>query len=313
MNISVYCGAGSDASFRGSILTKLTKMMLEFHKIIQECISMVMKGKKGVVLGIANKKSIAYGIAKACQDQGAQMAITYLNERFEKKLEPIADELGCEGRLYPCDVSKPEEIAALRESLEKDLGKIDFIVHSIAFAPKEGLSGRFVDISKEAFDIAMDISVYSLIEITRELKPIMSENSSVLTLSYYGGVKYIPNYNLMGVAKAALEMTTKYLAEDLGKDGIRVNAISAGPIKTLAAAGIGDFSFMLKWNQAHAPLKQNVTIEQVGNSGMYLLSDLSSGVTGEIHYVDAGFNIMGMPAVDFDENGKPRIAWDGNS
>lgn len=274
---------------------------------------MVMKGKKGVVLGIANKKSIAYGIAKACQDQGAQMAITYLNERFEKKLEPIADELGCEGRLYPCDVSKPEEIAALRESLEKDLGKIDFIVHSIAFAPKEGLSGRFVDISKEAFDIAMDISVYSLIEITRELKPIMSENSSVLTLSYYGGVKYIPNYNLMGVAKAALEMTTKYLAEDLGKDGIRVNAISAGPIKTLAAAGIGDFSFMLKWNQAHAPLKQNVTIEQVGNSGMYLLSDLSSGVTGEIHYVDAGFNIMGMPAVDFDENGKPRIAWDGNS
>ncbi|MDY0402230.1 enoyl-ACP reductase FabI [Sulfurovum sp.] len=274
---------------------------------------MIMKGKKGVVLGIANKKSIAYGIAKACQDQGAQMAITFLNERFEKKLAPVADELGCEGRFYPCDVSKPEEIVALRESLEKDFGKIDFIVHSIAFAPKEGLSGRFSDISKEAFDIAMDISVYSLIEIVRELKPILSDNSSVLTLSYYGGVKYIPNYNLMGVAKAALEMTTKYLAEDLGKDGIRVNAISAGPIKTLAAAGIGDFSFMLKWNQAHAPLKQNVTIEQVGNSGMYLLSDLSSGVTGEIHYVDAGFNIMGMPAVEFDEGGKPKIAWDGNA
>ena len=274
---------------------------------------MIMKGKKGVILGIANKKSIAYGIAKACQEQGAEMAITFLNERFEQKLAPIAEDLGCGARLYPCDVSKPEEIKALKESLEKDMGEIDFIVHSIAFAPKEGLSGRFMDVSKEAFDIAMDISVYSLIEIVRELKPILSSKSSVLTLSYYGGVKYIPNYNLMGVAKAALEMTTKYLAEDLGKDGIRVNAISAGPIKTLAAAGIGDFSFMLKWNQHHSPLKQNVTIDQVGNSGMYLLSDLSSGVTGEIHYVDAGFNIMGMPAVEFDTNGKPKIAWDGNA
>jgi enoyl-[acyl-carrier protein] reductase I len=272
-----------------------------------------MKGKKGVILGIANKKSIAYGIAKACQEQGAEMAITFLNERFEHKLAPIAEDLDCGARLYPCDVSKPEEIKALKESLEKDMGQIDFIVHSIAFAPKEGLSGRFVDISKEAFDVAMDISVYSLIEIVRELKPILSSSSSVLTLSYYGGVKYIPNYNLMGVAKAALEMTVKYLAEDLGKDGIRVNAISAGPIKTLAAAGIGDFAFMLKWNKAHAPLKENVTINQVGNSGMYLLSDLSSGVTGEIHYVDAGYNIMGMPAVKFDENGKPHIAWNGES
>lgn len=273
---------------------------------------MVMKGKKGVILGIANKKSIAYGIAQACKEQGAEVAITFLNERFEKKLAPIAEELECGAKFYPCDVSKPEEIKALKESLEKDMGQIDFIVHSIAFAPKEGLSGRFYDISKEAFDVAMDISVYSLIEIVRELKPILSTSSSVLTLSYYGGVKYIPNYNLMGVAKAALEMTTKYLAEDLGKDGIRVNAISAGPIKTLAAAGIGDFSFMLKWNAAHSPLKENVTINQVGNSGMYLLSDLSSGVTGEIHYVDAGYNIMGMPAVEFDENGKPKIAWDGN-
>lgn len=272
---------------------------------------MIMKGKKGVILGIANKKSIAYGIAKACQEQGAEMAITFLNERFEQKLIPIAEDLQCGAKLYPCDVSKPEEIKALKESLEKDMGKIDFIVHSIAFAPKEGLSGRFYDISKEAFDVAMDISVYSLIEIVRELKPILSSSSSVLTLSYYGGVKYIPNYNLMGVAKAALEMTTKYLAEDLGKDGIRVNAISAGPIKTLAAAGIGDFGFMLKWNAAHSPLKENVTINQVGNSGMYLLSDLSSGVTGEVHYVDAGYNIMGMPAVKFDDAGKPHIAWNG--
>ncbi len=272
---------------------------------------MIMKGKKGVILGIANKKSIAYGIAKACQEQGAQMAITFLNDRFEQKLAPIAEELECGTRLYPCDVSRPEEIVALGEALERDMGQIDFIVHSIAFAPKEGLSGRFVDIPKDAFGVAMDISVYSLIEVVRELKPILSSSSSVLTLSYYGGVKHIPNYNLMGVAKAALEMTVKYLAEDLGKDGIRVNAISAGPIKTLAAAGIGDFSFLLKWNAAHAPLRENVTIEQVGNSGMYLLSDLSSGVTGEIHYVDSGYNIMGMPAVLFDEDGKSHIAWNG--
>lgn len=272
---------------------------------------MVMKGKRGIILGIANKKSIAYGIAKACYDQGADLAITYLNERFQKKLEPIAKELGAKERLYPCDVTKPHEIEALKESLEEEFGKIDFIVHSIAFAPKEGLSGRFVDIPKDAFGVAMDISVYSLIEVVQKLKPIISDSASVLTLSYYGGEKYIPNYNLMGVAKAALEMTTKYLAEDLGKDGIRVNAISAGPIKTLAAAGIDDFSFMLKWNAAHAPLKKNVTVQEVGNSGMYLLSDLSSAVTGEIHHVDCGYNIMGMPAVVFDENGKPTIAWNG--
>jgi enoyl-[acyl-carrier protein] reductase I len=274
---------------------------------------MIMKGKKGIILGIANKKSIAYGIAKACQAQGAEMAITFLNERFERKLTPIAEDLECGARFYPCDVSKPEEITALRESIEKDMGQIDFIVHSIAFAPKSGLGGRFVDIPKDAFDIAMDISVYSLIEVVRELKPVLSSNSSVLTLTYLGGVKYVPNYNLMGVAKAALEMTVKYLAEDLGKDGIRVNAISAGPIKTLAAAGIGDFSFLLKWNSAHAPLKKNVTIYEVGNSGMYLLSDLSSAVTGEIHYVDNGFNIMGLPAVNFDEKGKATIAWNGES
>ena len=272
---------------------------------------MIMKGKKGVILGVANNKSIAYGIAKACAAQGAEIAFTYLNDSLKKRVVPIASEFGSENYVYPCDVSKPEEIKALKESIEKDMGQIDFIVHSIAFAPKEGLSGRFMDVSKEAFDIAMDISVYSLIEIARELKPLLSENSSILTLSYYGGVKYIPNYNLMGVAKAALEMTTKYLAEDLGKDGVRVNAISAGPIKTLAAAGIGDFRFMLKWNESHSPLKKNVTTDEVGNSGMYLLSDLSSAVTGEIHYVDCGYNIMGMPAVQFDEKGKPTIAWNG--
>ncbi|WP_418181110.1 enoyl-ACP reductase FabI [Aliarcobacter lanthieri] len=271
---------------------------------------MLMKGKKGVILGVANDKSIAYGIAKACAAQGAKIAFTYLNDSLKKRVEPIADEFGSKDLVYPCDVSNPEEIKALKVSLEKDLGEIDFIVHSIAFAPKEGLSGRFHNITKEAFDIAMDISVFSLIEVTKELKPLLSKNSSILTLSYYGGVKYIPNYNLMGIAKSALEMTTKYLAEDLGQDGIRVNAISAGPIRTLAAAGISDFRFMLKWNEAHSPLKKNVTIDEVGNSGMYLLSDLSSAVTGEIHYVDSGFNIMGMPAVDFSGD-KPTIAWNG--
>jgi enoyl-[acyl-carrier protein] reductase I len=271
---------------------------------------MLMEGKKGVILGVANNKSIAYGIAKACAAQGAKIAFTYLNDSLKKRVEPIAAEFGSEDLVYPCDVSNPDEIKALKESLEKDLGQIDFIVHSIAFAPKDGLSGRFMDITKNAFDIARDISVYSLIEVTRELKPLLSDNSSVLTLTYYGGEKYIPNYNLMGVAKAALDMTTKYLAEDLGKDGIRVNAISAGPIKTLAAAGIGDFRFMLKWNEAHSPLKKNVTTDEVGNSGMYLLSDLSSAVTGEVHHVDCGYNIMGMPAVDF-EDGKPKIAWNG--
>jgi len=273
---------------------------------------MIMNGKKGVILGVANNKSIAYGIAKQCAAQGATIAFTYLNDALKKRVEPIAAEFGSENYVYPCDVSNPDEIQALVKSLEKDMGKIDFVVHSIAFAPKDGLSGRFTDITKSAFEVAMNVSVYSLIEVTQALKPIMSDNCSILTLSYYGGVKYIPNYNLMGVAKAALEMTVKYLAEDLGRDGIRVNAISAGPIKTLAAAGIGEFRFMLKWNEAHSPLKRNVTTTDVGNSGMYLLSDLSGAVTGEIHYVDGGYNIMGMPAVAFDENGKQTIAWDGN-
>jgi enoyl-[acyl-carrier protein] reductase I len=272
---------------------------------------MLMQGKKGIVLGVANNKSIAYGIAKALKEAGATIAFTYLNDALKKRVEKIANDFGFENYLYPCDVSNPQDIQDLKQSLQKDFGQIDFVVHSIAFAPKEGLSGRFMDISKDAFNIAMDISVYSLIEITKELKPLMNKGCSILTLTYYGGVKYIPNYNLMGVAKAALEMSVKYLAEDLGKDGIRVNAISAGPIKTLAAAGIGDFRFMLKWNEAHAPLKKNVTIEEIGQSGLYLLSPMSSAVTGEIHYVDNGFNIMGMPSVIFDENGKPHITWNG--
>ena len=271
---------------------------------------MLMEGKKGVIIGVANNKSIAYGIAKQCANQGAKVAFTYLSERFKRKVEPLASQCGS-SLVYEMDASKPEHIKALKQSLQKDLGEIDFVVHSIAFSPKDGLSGRFIDITKEAFEVSMNISVYSLIEITQVLKPILSKNSSILTLSYYGGVKYIPNYNLMGIAKSALEMTVKYMAEDLGKDGIRVNAISAGPIKTLAASGIGDFNFLLKWNEKHSPMKKNVTIEEVGNSGMYLLSDLSSSVSGEIHYVDNGYNVMGLPAVDFDEKGKATIAWNG--
>jgi enoyl-[acyl-carrier protein] reductase I len=269
-----------------------------------------MKGKKGLVIGVANNKSIAYGIAKAIRARGGDLAFTYLNDSLKKRVQPIANELGSD-KIYPLDVTKPNELGELVKSIKEDFGEIDFLVHSIAFAPKEGLSGRFSEIPKNAFNVAMEVSVYSLIEIVNALKGVMSKNSSVVALTYYGGVKYIPNYNLMGVAKAALEMSVKYLAEDLGKDGIRVNAISSGPIKTLAAAGIGDFRFMLRWNEAHAPLKKNVTIDEVGNSGMYLLSDLASAVTGEVHYVDNGFNIMGMPAVKFDENGKPTIAWNG--
>ena len=272
---------------------------------------MLMKGKKGLIIGVANNRSIAYGIAKQCAEQGATIAFTYLSDRFKKKVEPLAEKCGS-SLVYESDASNPEHIKNLKESLIKDFGEIDFIVHSIAYADKEGLTGRFSDISKDVFSKSLEISVYSLIEITGALKSIMSNKSSILTLSYYGGVKYIPNYNLMGVAKAALEMTVRYLAEDLGKDGIRVNAISAGPIKTLAASGIGEFNFMLKWTEAHAPTKRNVTIDEVGNSGMYLLSDLSSSVTGEVHYVDGGFNIMGMPATKFDENGKQIIAWNGS-
>jgi enoyl-[acyl-carrier protein] reductase I len=253
-----------------------------------------MKGKKGLVIGVANNKSIAYGIAKSCYDQGAELAFTYLNDSLKKRVEPIAKELGS-NKVYPLDVNVDGELSQLKDDLEKDFGKIDFIVHSIAFAPKNALSGKFLDISKEDWNTSMNISAYSLIEVIRELKPILNENASILTLSYLGSVKYVINYNLMGVAKAALESIVRYLAVELGEEDIRINAISAGPIKTLAASGIGDFRYMLKWNESHSPLKRNVTIEEVGNSGMYMLSDLSSGVTGEIHYVDCGYNTIGIP------------------
>lgn len=270
---------------------------------------MIMKGKKGLIVGLANNKSIAYGIAKACADQGAEMAFTFLNDALKKRVEPIAKEFGSDN-VYELDVSNEEHMAGIAELIEKDFGKIDFLVHSVAFAPKEALSEPFMKTTKDAFQIAMDVSVYSLIDLTNRLEPVLSDDASILTLSYLGGPKYVVNYNVMGVAKAALEATVRYMAVDLGKKGQRVNAISAGPIKTLAAAGIGDFKQILSWNETNAPLKRNVTIEQVGNSAMYLLSDLASGVTGEVHYVDSGYNIMGMAAAEQNEEGKTVLSWD---
>lgn len=269
----------------------------------------ILKGKKGLIVGVANNRSIAYGIAKACREQGAELAFTFLNEALEKRVRPIAEELGAKERVYELDVGKEEHFQSLASSLKKDFGSFDFIVHSVAFAPKDALEGDFIQTSKEAFNTAMEISVYSLIELVRTLLPLLNDRASILTLTYLGSVKYVTNYNVMGVAKAALESSVRYLAYDLGKQGVRVNAISAGPIKTLAASGIGDFNVMLKWNEANAPLRENVSIEQVGNSAMYLLSDLASGVTGEVHYVDAGYNIMGMCATE-SIDGKVTPRWD---
>ena len=270
---------------------------------------MLMKGKRGLIVGVANSKSIAYGIAKACKEQGAELAFTYLNDSIKKRVMPIAESFDSD-MIYPLDVSKSEEFEALANVLKKRWETFDFIVHAVAFAPKEALSNPFVETTKESFEIAMNISVYSLIELSRSMLPLLNSGASILTLSYLGAQREIPNYNVMGVAKAALESCVKYLAADLGpRKKIRVNAISAGPIKTLAASGIGDFRFILKWNETNAPLRHNVTIDDVGGSAMYLLSSLSNGVTGEIHYVDAGYNIMGMAAVD-EENDKAILNWD---
>jgi len=270
---------------------------------------MIMKGKRGLIVGVANNKSIAYGIAKACHEQGAELAFTYLNESLEKRVRPIAEEFGSKC-VYELDVNNPEHLSRLTDSLKNDFGSIDFLVHSVAYAPREALEGSFLDTTREAFDIAMGTSVYSLVSLTRACMPVMNDGGSILTLTYLGGPKYVPHYNVMGVAKAALESSVRYLAVDCGSRGIRVNAISAGPIKTLAASGIGDFRTILKWNEANTPFKKNVTTQEVGNSGMYLLSDLSKGVSGEIHYVDAGYNIMGMGAVTKDSEGKTIMAWD---
>lgn len=248
-------------------------------------------------MGLANERSIAWGIAKACADEGAALAFTYPNEAMEKRVRPLAGQLGSK-IVLPCDVSRAPEIDSCFDALGKEWDGLDFVVHAIGFSDKEQLKGRYVDTTYENFEMTMNISVFSFTAVAQRAEKMMKAGGSLLTLTYYGAERVMPHYNVMGLAKSALETSVKYMAEDLGKDGIRVNAISAGPIKTLAASGIGDFRYILKWNEYNSPLRRNVTIDEVGKSALYLLSDLGSAVTGEIHHVDAGYNIVGMKAVD---------------
>lgn len=257
----------------------------------------LMAGKKGLIMGVANNKSIAWAIASAAHQQGAELAFSYQGEILQKRVEPLAESVGSK-LVIPCDVTDDESIDSLFQTLEKEWGKIDFVVHAIAFSDKEELKGRYINTSLENFTKTMQISCYSFTAIAQRAAKIMNKGGSLLTLSYYGAEKVMPHYNVMGVAKAALEASVRYLACDLGKDDIRVNAISAGPMRTLAAAGIGDFRYMLKWNEYNSPLKRNVTSNDVGKSGLYMVSDLSSGVTGEVIYVDSGFHVVGMKAID---------------
>ena len=256
-----------------------------------------MQGKRGLIMGLANDRSLAWGVAKALGDHGAELAFSYQGEALEKRVRPLAEQLGSDF-LLDCDVSDMKALDQTFAELGKRWETLDFLVHAIGFYDKNELRGKFVDTSLDNFLMTMNISVYSFIAVTRRARAMMKPGGSVLTLTYYGAEKVIPHYNVMGVAKAGLETATKYLAADLGKDKIRVNAISAGPIKTLAASGIGDFRYILKWNELNSPLRRNVTIEDVGGAGLYLLSDLASGVTGEIHHVDGGYNVVGMKAED---------------
>ncbi len=257
----------------------------------------LMAGKRGLVVGVANNRSIAWGIAKACADQGAEIALTYQGDAFKKRVEPLAAELGALVAGH-CDVTDVESLDAVFAFVEKSWGKLDFLVHAVAFSDKEELDGRYVETTRDNFLRTMDISVYSLTAMAKRAEPLMKDGGSILTLTYYGAEKVMPHYNVMGVAKAALEASVRYLAVDLGGKGIRVNAISAGPIKTLAASGIGDFRYILKWNEYNSPLKRTVTPEEVGASGLYFVSDMSRGVTGEVHHVDSGYHVVGMKAVD---------------
>jgi len=257
----------------------------------------LMQGKRGVILGVANNRSIAWGIAKAAHAAGAEIALTYQGDALKKRVEPLAAELG--GLvLGHCDVSDPASIDAVFGVLKEKWGKIDFVVHAIAFADKDQLDGRYIETTAENFSNSMLISCYSLTAIAQRAETLMTDGGSIITLTYYGSEKWMPHYNVMGVAKAALEASVRYLAVDLGSKNIRVNAISAGPIKTLAASGIGDFRYILKWNEVNAPLRRNVTIDEVGDSALYLLSDMSRGVTGEVHHVDSGYHVLGMKRPD---------------
>ncbi len=256
-----------------------------------------MAGKRGLIMGLANDKSIAWGIAKACADAGAELAFSYMGDAFRKRVAPLAAQLGSE-HLFDCDVSDPASIDAAFADLAAVWDRIDFVVHAIGFSDKNELRGRYIDTSRGNFLNTMDVSVYSFTAVAQRAERMMGPGGSMLTLTYYGAEQVMPHYNVMGVAKAALEASVMYLAEDLGRDGIRVNAISAGPIKTLAASGIGDFRYILKWNELNSPLRRNVTIDDVGRAALYLLSDLGSGTTGEVLHVDAGYHVVGMKAVD---------------
>jgi enoyl-[acyl-carrier protein] reductase I len=257
----------------------------------------LMAGKRGLIMGLANDKSIAWGIAQACADAGAELAFSYMGEALKKRVDPLASSVGSD-IVLPCDVGDEASIDGLFEALRGHWDSLDFIVHAIGFSDKNELRGRYVDTSRANFAMSMDISVYSFTAVMQRAEKMMGPGGSALTLTYYGAEKVMPHYNVMGVAKAALEASVKYLAEDLGKDGIRVNAISAGPIKTLAASGIGDFRYIMKWNEYNSPLRRNVTTEDVGKAALFLLSDLGSGTTGENLHVDAGYHAIGMKAVD---------------
>jgi len=257
----------------------------------------LMEGKRGLIMGLANDKSLAWGIAKALRAQGAELAFSYQGEALEKRVRPLADQLGSDF-LIDCDVSDMGTLDTAFDTLKVRWPTIDFVVHAIGFSDKSQLRGRFYDTTLDNFLMTMNISAYSFVAVAQRAQRMMPNGGALLTLTYYGAEKVIPHYNVMGVAKAALETSVKYLAVDLGPENIRVNALSAGPIQTLAARGIGDFNYILKWNELNSPLRRTVTIDDVGGAGLYLLSDLASGVTGEIHHVDAGYNVIGMKAED---------------
>ena len=257
----------------------------------------LMQGKRGLIMGIANDRSLAWGIAKALHAQGAEVAVTYQGEALLKRVRPLAEQLGSE-LILPADVTDPASLDALFDRLASAWGRLDYLVHAIAYSDKEELKGRYINTSVDNFQRTMLISCFSFTDLARRAEPLMTQGGSLLTLSYIGAEKVTPHYNVMGVAKAALEASVRYLAVDLGGAGIRVNAISAGPVRTLAASGIGDFRYILKWNEYNSPLKRNTTIEDVGGAGLYLLSELGSGTTGEVLHVDSGYHVVGMKAVD---------------
>ncbi len=258
----------------------------------------LMQGKRGLIMGVANDRSIAWAAAKAMANAGAQLAFSYQGEALQKRVQPLAESIGCGDYVFECDVTNEQSLDALFANLEKTFGTIDFVLHAVAFSDKNELRGRYVDTSAQNFATTLNISCYSFTAVAKRAQALMPQGGSLLTMSYYGAEKVMPHYNVMGVAKAALEASVRYLAADLGRNNIRVNALSAGPMKTLAAAGIGDFRYILKWNEYNSPLRRTITQDDVGNSALYLMSPMSSGVTGEVHHVDCGYHVVGMKAED---------------